>query len=184
MAPSSLPRLLYPWAVLLTTYAMRAAHDSHLRLYYISDLLNSRHDSVPEFLIRWALWASVVGAYLPYVLRRHGRRSAWALGLAWALAIVSGLDLRVFGAERNSDVLKYAHYAATGILMLVAATLLLRSRPHHRLGCFWIATTVVYATCFLLSHFSSDVDIPGEAFMCAEYVFFAAFGVTVVLTTG
>ena len=182
MTPQSILFFLYPWAVLLTTYAMRAAHDSHLRLYYISDLLNSRHDSITEFLMRWFLWFSVVLVYLPHILGRHGRRSAWALGLAWAFAIVSGLDLRVFGAEENSDVLKYMHYAATGILMLVASVIILRTRPHYLLGWFWIATTIVYASCFLVSHFSSDVDIPGEAFMCAEYIFFTTFGVVVLLT--
>lgn len=181
-SPNSILFFLYPWAVLLTTYAMRAAHDSHLRLYYISDLLNSRHDSITEFLMRWVLWFSVVVAYLPYILRRHGRRSAWALGLAWTFAIVSGLDLRVFGAAENSDVLKYMHYVATGLFMLVASVIILRTRPHYRLGWFWVATTVVYASCFLVSHFSSDVDIPGEAFMCAEYIFFATFGVVVLLT--
>ena len=182
MTPQTIIFFLYPWAVLLTTYAMRAAHDSHLRLYYISDLLNSRHDSITEFFMRWFLWFSVVLVYLPHILRRHGPRSALALGLAWTFAIVSGLDLRVFGAEENSDVLKYMHYVATGILMLVASVIILRTRPHYRLGWFWIATTIVYASCFLVSHFSSDVDIPGEAFMCAEYIFFTTFGVVVLLT--
>lgn len=182
MTSSSILFFLYPWAVFFTTYAMRAVHDSHLRLYYISDLLNSRHDSITEFLMRWFLWFSVVLVYLPYILRRHGRRCAWALGLAWAFAIVSGLDLRVFGAAENSDVLKYMHYAATGILMLVASVIILQTRPHYRLGWFWFATTIVYTSCFLVSHFSSDVDIPGEVFMCAEYIFFTTFGVVVFLT--
>tara|TARA_B110001450_G_scaffold156558_1_gene145888 strand:+ start:1433 stop:2014 length:582 start_codon:yes stop_codon:yes gene_type:complete len=173
---------LYPVAVLLTTYAMRAAHDSTLCLYYISDLLNSQHDSIPEFLMRWFLWFSVVIVYLPFLLRRHGRRSAWVLGLAWTFTIASGLDLRVFGAEESSDILKYMHYAATGILMLVASVIILRTRPHHRLGWFWVVISVVYASCFLLFHISSGVDIPSEAFMCAEYVFFLTFGVVVVLT--
>lgn len=181
-SPNSILSFLYPWAVLLTTYAMRGAHDSHLRLYYISDLLNCRQDSITEFLMRWFLWFSVVLVYLPYILRRHGRRSAWALGLAWAFVIVSGLDLRVFGAAENSDILTYMHYAATGILMLVASVIILRTRPHYLLGWFWIVTTIVYASCFLVSHVSSDVDIPGEAFMCAEYIFLVTFGVVVLLT--
>ena len=168
----------YTWLVFGITYGMKAAQ-SGVKPYYISGLLNSAEDTVFEFVIRWLLWGSIPVLLFGRVRRRLSVRWAWAILLAWMLAIVTGVDPRVFGGPAPPEVLAISHYVASGLVLLVASLILLQIQRY--LGWFWIFVTVVYCSTFLVSRFSDAVDIPSEIYITTEYLLYFITGVAVLL---
>lgn len=168
----------YLWIVFGVTYAIKASQTG-VQPYYISGLLNSAEDTVPEFVLRWVLWGSVPVVLFVTVRRRLSTCWAWTLLVVWWLAIGTGVDPRVFDGPAPSDALQFAHYAASGLVLLVASLVLLQIR--RWLGWFWILVTVAYCSTFLLSRYSDDIDIPAEVYITTEYVLYLTTGVAVLL---
>ena len=165
---------LYALLAFASTYSLRATQDDEPRLYYISGLLNSAHDEPSEFAVRWALWLALV----PFVflnLRPH-LPPAWAAPVpaAWLLAIVTGVDFRVFGGPEPTDALVYAHYGATALVMLTSS-LTLGALGLARSAAFWLLVSAAYATLFFVRRFVDDFEMPSEIFMVTEYVFYVYF---------
>ena len=175
---------LWMWTVYLATFALRISHaapgdENRVRLYYISDLLNSSHDPVEAFAVRWALWTSVAGLFWILLRRTHECLAAF-LAVSWLLAIVTGFDARVFGGAAPSDAWRYSHYAATALVMLASSVVVSVAYGQPRAGAAWLLITVLYGGGFLLSRFHDGVDIPSQVFMAVELVFYAYVSILVV----
>ena len=95
------------------------------------------------------------------------------------MAIVTGLDPRVFDGPAPPDALRYSHYVASGLILLVASCLLLWVR--RWLGWLWIVVTVAYCSTFLASDLSDDLDVPSEVYIATEYALYLTMGVVVLL---
>ena len=168
----------YTWMVFGITFGMKAVQ-SGVKPYYISGLLNSGDDTVAEFFVRWILWGSIPVVLFRVVRRRFSSCWAWTLLVAWMLAIVTGFDPRVFDGPGPPDALRYSHYGASGLVLLVCSLLLLRVQKW--LGGFWLVVTVVYCGTFLASDLVDDLDIPSEIYITTEYVLYLTMGVVLLL---
>ena len=165
---------LYSLMAFASTYAIKSTQDNDLKLYYISGLLNSSNDTLDEFVVRWALWVLVTP--ILYINIRPHTTFAWSILVpgSWITAIVTGVQFQVFDGPSPTDILKYAHYGATGFVML-SSSLTLIVLGFRMSGIFWLFTSVVYCTLFLVDSFVDTFDIPSDAFMITEYIFYTFF---------
>lgn len=168
----------YTWLVFGITFGIKAGQ-SGVKPYYISGLFNSSQDTIPEFFIRWVLWGSIPIVFFRIVQRRFSSRWAWLLLASWMLAIVTGVDPRVFDGSGPPDWLRYSHYVASGLVFLVSSFVL--GYVNRYLGWFWVIVTIVYCSTFLASDLSSDLDIPSEIYIATEYALYLTMGVCILL---
>lgn len=162
--------------VFVGTYVLRASQETsdHPRVYYISELLNSAHDTPAQFALRWLLWLTAPLVTFRDVARQtSSRRFAGALTLSWYLLMASGLQLEVFHLVQPAW-LRYFHYVATGLVQFLAA---LFYRLIGWTGVFYtvIALNVVYIVLFTIHDHDVQSRIADEVFIAVEYLLFGAY---------
>ena len=161
---------VFVWSVLASTYVMRNSHEDSFRYFYISDLLNTSKDPVWMFAIRWCLWfASLPVIFIP-MRRLTNSCAAWNFALSWIACVVSGIKLEVFGLETPS-FMRYLHYAGTG-LVLQACVVFMYALGRRRLSILWSVISIAYCVSFLVSLFSSSIDIPTYIYKTIEFVLY------------
>lgn len=166
---SSALRYLWLAAVYAGTYAMKAAQEGSVGLYYISSIMNSGSDTPALFAVRMLLWLTP-----PLVLYRpvsNALSPTWARGYAgvWYLAVFTGIEPRVFGGE-SIVALQYSHYGATVLVMLytVAALWALDLRI---LGSFWFVVGCIYGGLFVADKVEPLPGVP-DGLKVVEAVFY------------
>ena len=161
----------YLWlaAVYAGTYAMKAAQDGAVGLYYISGIMNSGSDTPALFSVRLLLW--LTPPLVLYVPVARALSPAWARGYTavWYLAVFTGIQPRVFGGEGNV-ALAYSHYGATVLVMLYTVAALW-ARGLRRLGAFWLVAGSVYGGLFVADKVDPLPGVP-DGLKVVEAVFY------------
>jgi len=165
------------WAffVLLTTYAMRSLNG--VEYFFISGIFNWSEDTLLMLVIRWSLWLSVPFVLFSSLCRRVGRLFALISLIVWWVTVLSGVQLAVFGEPIDHELqsrLRYGHYAASGLMMVLAGSLFFRLGL-RRHAWSWILISILYCAIFLINHFDETLTIPKAFFKTIEYLFYGTF---------
>jgi len=165
------------WAffVLLTTYAMRSLNG--VEYFFISGIFNWSEDTLLMLVIRWSLWLSVPFVLFSSLCRRVGRLFALISLIVWWVTVLSGVQLAVFGEPIDHELqsrLRYGHYAASGLMMVLAGSLFFRLGL-RRHAWSWIFISILYCAIFLINHFDETLTIPKAFFKTIEYLFYGTF---------
>ena len=165
------------WAlfVLLTTYAMRSLKG--VEYFFISGIFNWSEDTLLMLGIRWSLWLSVPFVLFSSLCRRVGVSFSLISLIVWWVTVLSGVQLAVFGEPIDHELqsrLRYGHYAASGLMMVLAGSLFFRLGL-RRHAWSWIIISILYCTIFLINHFYEAFTIPKAFFKTIEYLFYGTF---------
>ena len=165
------------WAffVLLTTYAMRSLNG--VEYFFISGIFNWSEDTLLMLVIRWSLWLSVPFVLFSSLCRRVGVSLALISLIVWWVTVLSGVQLAVFGEPIDHELqsrLRYGHYAASGLMMVLAGSLFFRLGL-RRHAWSWILISILYCAIFLINHFDETLTIPKAFFKTIEYLFYGTF---------
>lgn len=165
------------WAffVLLTTYAMRSLNG--VEYFFISGIFNWSEDTLLMLVIRWSLWLSVPFVLFSSLCRRVGVSFALISLIVWWVTVLSGVQLAVFGEPIDHELqsrLRYGHYAASGLMMVLAGSLFFRLGL-RRHAWSWIFISILYCAIFLINHFDEAFTIPKAFFKTIEYLFYGTF---------
>lgn len=160
--------------VFSTTYSMRAASEGGLRLYYVSDLLNSSSDTPIRYVSRWTMWFLLMGVLYLNVSDSLSYQDSVLVPYAYLVCILTGLQPSVFGGNDPSPLLFYAHSFSTGFVM-VCSTYVLFRLGFKASAFFWFVVTIAYGPLYTARHLVDGFDYPKEMFVITEYLFFLHF---------
>jgi len=163
---------LYSYATVAITYSLSALQRPNDNgPFYVSEIMNSRLDTVPEFLGRWFMWLMIPPLVFGSLRFRCKLSSVKAtpLPVGSVLTIISGLDARVWNGLPPDTIWKYAHGASTAVVM-ISATSTFYWLGYTRLSYLFAGVTFVYGTAFVAVYdfANTRADLP---FVIAEYVF-------------